>query len=238
MFWTTVGIIGAIVVGVWAVSLFLLRRSIKTFPRYWKTLAEQPGEFVYVALGDSAAQGIGAISPKRSYVSQIAREVATQTGQSVRVINLSQSGAPTDDVMHRQLPELAKYNADLVTLAIGGNDIKRFEAPKFERNIRTIIAQLPKGTFVADAPYFMHGQWEKNAQQMREITQRVSKEYGMRVVPLYDEIKRDGWQAMFTSYGADWFHPNTRGYTVWYRTFWQEIRPTLSSSSAKNHDKI
>jgi acyl-CoA thioesterase I len=228
MAWYVLGAIGALGVLLWAVSLFRLRRSIKTFPRHWKSLAEQPGDFIYVALGDSAAQGIGATSPKESYVSLIARDVAARTGRTVRVINLSQSGAPTDDVIHRQLPLLAEYKADLVTLAIGGNDIRhRLEAPKFERNIRTIIERLPKGTYVADAPYFMHGQWERAAQQMRDITQRVSREQGMHVVRLYDRMKQDGWKSMFTSYGADWFHPNARGYRTWYKAFWDEITDRL-----------
>lgn len=225
MVWYIVGTLWALGVLLWAVSLFRLRRSIKTFPKHWKSLAEQPGDFIYVALGDSAAQGIGATSPKGSYVSLIARDVAAQTGRTVRVINLSQSGAPTDDVMHRQLPLLAQYKADLVTLAIGGNDIRHsLDAPKFERNIRTIIEQLPRGTFVADAPYFMHGRWEADAQKMREITQRVTKEHGLNVVSLYDHMKRDGWKSMFTSYGADWFHPNARGYRTWYKAFWEEIK--------------
>lgn len=229
--WWIIGGIGVGLILLWAVSLVRLRRSIKGFPKYWKTKAEEPGDFIYVALGDSAAQGIGATSPKKSYVSLIAEAVAKTTGRTVRVINLSQSGAPTDDVMHRQLPLLAEYKADLVTLAIGGNDIRhQLDGPKFERNIRTIIKQLPKGTFVADAPYFMHGQWEEGAQQMRDITQRVTKEYGLHVVPLYDLMKQDGWKSMFTSYGADWFHPNARGYRTWYNAFWEEVKNRLPRS--------
>ena len=221
------GVVAASLLTFWVVNLVRLRISIKTFPNFWKAKAQEPGNFIYVALGDSAAQGIGASSPKKSYVTLIAQEVAEHTGRKVRVINLSQSGAPTDDVMHRQLPLLANYTADLVTLAIGGNDIKRFEAPKFERNIRTIIKQLPKGTFVADAPYFMHSQWEANAQQMRDITRRVSAEYDVHIVSLYDLMKHDGWRAMFTSYGADWFHPNNRGYRTWYKAFRDEIMNKL-----------
>ena len=54
------------------------------------------GVLRYVAIGDSAAQGIGASRPDRSYVGVLADDIHAATGRSVRVINLSISGATVD----------------------------------------------------------------------------------------------------------------------------------------------
>jgi acyl-CoA thioesterase-1 len=41
--------------------------------RYWEQLAERRGDVLYVAIGDSTAQGIGAREPPGSYVGQLER---------------------------------------------------------------------------------------------------------------------------------------------------------------------
>ncbi|MHB8274889.1 MAG: hypothetical protein ACYDC9_09005 [Dermatophilaceae bacterium] len=62
---------------------------------------------MYVTLGGSAAQGVGASSPRRGYVSLVAEQLSRSTGRPVRVINLSRSGARVRDVVDEQQPRLA-----------------------------------------------------------------------------------------------------------------------------------
>ena len=55
-------------------GLVQLRANLANYARYWQ---ERPttGEFVYVALGDSAAQAIGASRAERGYVGLLASHI-------------------------------------------------------------------------------------------------------------------------------------------------------------------
>ena len=53
----------------------------------------EPGDLVYVALGDSAAQGIGASTSDNGYVGLVADRLRERTGNPVLGVNLSRSGA-------------------------------------------------------------------------------------------------------------------------------------------------
>lgn len=53
----------------------------------------QQGTLTYVALGDSAGVGVGVDDPAQGYVGVIAKRLAETTGQTVRVVNLSVTGA-------------------------------------------------------------------------------------------------------------------------------------------------
>ncbi|MBW3639915.1 MAG: hypothetical protein KY451_08715, partial [Actinobacteria bacterium] len=81
--------------------------GVDAYASAWKQPRGEPGGLVYVALGDSAAQGIGASSLQRGYISLVADRLAGSTGRPVQVINLSSSGARIRDVIEEQLPELA-----------------------------------------------------------------------------------------------------------------------------------
>ena len=59
---------------------------------------------LWVVLGDSTAQGLGALSPDGGYVGQVLAELRRQTGLPWRVLNLSVSGSLTRDVLGAQLP--------------------------------------------------------------------------------------------------------------------------------------
>src|SRR5919202_3605052 len=71
---------------------------------------------LWVVLGDSTAQGIGAPSWDEGYVGQLLRALDDGSDRRWRVVNLSRSGARTADVLDRQLPALEALAppADLV----------------------------------------------------------------------------------------------------------------------------
>lgn len=47
--------------------------------------------------------------------------------------------------------------------------------------------------------------------------------YGLRSVALHEALRSQGWQAMFTQFSADWFHPNDRGHRVWADASWTAV---------------
>src|SRR6476469_1871327 len=112
---------------------------------------------LWVALGDSMTQGIGASAPDRGWVGQLSERLVAR-GWDHRLVNLGVNGARVEDVLDRQLPTLEALAADggpaaLVTVVIGSNDIvvrrhRRGLAERFGR----MLDLLPEHTVVANLP--------------------------------------------------------------------------------------
>jgi acyl-CoA thioesterase I len=210
---------------VWGVKIGRLALSAGSNADYWAQPRGETGGLLYVSLGDSAAQGIGASDPQHGYVALLANRLRAATGQPVEVVNLSKSGARIRDVLDTQLPALDALDRtpDVVTVAIGGNDIRAYDRATFAAEANRLAAALPAGTYVADAPYFMHGHWERDAAQAARLLRQEATDEGLRPVRLHDALEAQGARAMLTQFAADWFHPNDRGHRVWADAFWQEM---------------
>ncbi len=215
-----------------SVGLLQLRGSVGQYRAYWSLPRGDPGGLLYVALGDSTAQGIGASRPDRGYVGLVAERLRRSTGRPVRVVNLSHSGARIEDLLTDQLPRLRELHPDLVTVAIGGNDVRAFDRGRFMTQVDQLTTALPTGSVLADVPYFMHGRWERDAQQAADTVSRTAARHGLAVVPLHAALARQGAGAMLTEFAADWFHPDDRGYRVWADAFWIRIADLPVSRAA------
>jgi lysophospholipase L1-like esterase len=107
-------------------------------------------EPLWVVLGDSLSQGVGASSIQQSWVLQAQHQLAV-AGLEYRVINLSVSGATVPDVLERQLPALSGLAAApaLVTVLIGSNDVIHHDLrATLLDHYRTLLAALPANSFV------------------------------------------------------------------------------------------
>lgn len=216
-----------VVIIVWQViALLMLRNDVRDYAAYWQSRSSQPGEFVYVALGDSAAQGIGASKPEKSYVGLLAESIAQQAGQKVRVINLSVSGAKLQDLIDSQLPQLANYQPDLITMEIGANDMRDYDETAYRERFEAILQALPaERTVVSNMPYFggIIRPGDSPLQASRVITQLTSQ-YGFAMAELYQPLQAAKKQWI---YAADVFHPNDKGYRIWYGAFWQPVNALI-----------
>ncbi len=219
---------------VWAVGIGRLALSASSNADYWSRPHGQSGGLLYVALGDSAAQSIGASQPAKGYVGLLAQRMRDRTGQPVQVINLSRSGARIRDVLDVQLPALTALGRapDVVTVAIGGNDVRAYDRATFADQADRLTAALPAGTYVADAPYFMHGHWEADAQQAADVLTADAEARGLRPVALPEALRAQGNRAMLTQFAADWFHPNDRGHRVWADAFWEQLADDSAVTAA------
>ena len=223
--WTGAGVLLALLLTVWGSKLWRLQASVDAYASMWEQPRGATGGLIYVALGDSAAQGIGASELRRGYVSLIADRLSKSTGRPVQVINLSSSGARIRDVVEEQLPALAGLRPDLITVDVGGNDLRQYDAATYRSDVSALVAGLPKGAVVADIPYFMHGRAQRDANEAAAFIAERATQGGLVVAPLQETMRARGWQGMFTDYAADWFHPNDRGHRVWADSFWQVIAP-------------
>ena len=202
----------------------ILADNIPVHSAYWRARRELPGDILYIAIGDSAAQGIGASRPARSYVGVIAKRLEKLSGRSIRVINLGISGATLQTALEKELPRFARIKPALVadaivTVSIGANDIAGWDPDRFAAQLDELFSRLPKHAIVADLPSFYFLPGERKAGAGNRILREAADRHGLRVVDLHDTMKRQGMRGVATQFAGDLFHPNDRGYDVWADAF-------------------
>ena len=123
--------------------LALLLVACSTHPDTVRTLPPDRGAaVVYVALGDSTVEGVGASSRTLNYVSLL-HERLRAVYPGAGVANLGVGGATSADVLLRQLDRAIEQRPNLITLSIGPNDITtRVPVEVYEKNLATILSRL------------------------------------------------------------------------------------------------
>jgi lysophospholipase L1-like esterase len=221
----TVLLILALVIG--SIWFYIRIYQTNTYHTYWIERAKQSGELLYVALGDSAAQGIGSTNPTKSYVGVIASKLQTKTGKSIQVINLSKSGAKIQDLVKEQLPKLQKVKPDIVTVAIGGNDALKHSdsVDEFETNFKEVARQLPPHTYLADLAYLDNHHGYEYSLRSHQILDELSEKYQLNPVHLRETTEPHFKDISF--YAIDFLHPSDKSYKVWADTFLKEIEKNI-----------
>jgi lysophospholipase L1-like esterase len=215
--------------GVWRERL---AATLPVNSAYWRERHHEPGELLYVAIGDSAAQGIGASRPGHSYVGVLAERIHRHTGRMPRVANLSISGATVPMAVELELPQLRRLRPDVVTVCIGANDIPTFDPTRFRAGIRALFGDLPSHAIVSDLPSFYFLPSEKRVLEANRIVREEAAERGLVVVGLHALTKRQGLWGVVTQFAGDLFHPNDRGYRVWARAFERALDARLGELAA------
>jgi acyl-CoA thioesterase-1 len=191
---------------------------------------------LWVALGDSAAQGLGAEHPRSGYVGLAHAELIRRTGQQWRVLNLSSSGATIQDVIQEQLPRLAALPAvpDLVSCGVGINDLFRVPVSRVHRLLETLIDAVPDNAVMLDLP-LPAGRWRVGRFAVPYVARVNSTIYaaaGARRLPVA-YVSRHFTPPWAGKFGPDDFHPNDIGYRDWSRAVLQAVAD-LGSASARS----
>jgi acyl-CoA thioesterase I len=207
--------------GRWAAGVTAMREDCLAFAGHWQAhnnrvlAGEGP---LWVVLGDSTAQGLGAPSPEGGYVGQVLAALRCRTGRPWRVLNLSASGALIRDVLNDQLPRLPA-SADLVTCGIGANDILYTGPGKLFADLRTLVATVPDQTILLDLP-LPAGCWGLVGRASVPYVARINRtlhaaaaERGLPVAEVSAHFMPP-WAGKFAS---DCFHPSQHGYRDWSR---------------------
>jgi acyl-CoA thioesterase-1 len=186
-----------------------VRAQKEPFAAAWRAANEAAlrGEGpLWVALGDSMTQGIGAAGISGGWVSQL-RDQLTAEGHQFRLVNLSVTGARVGDVVDDQLPRLEALGVtpDLVTVLIGANDMfPRSRRPGAVGRYAALLDRLPAGrSIVAPLP-----QRNGAALAINALISRAAARGQVRVA----EFPRTGLRSLFGTLAEDHFHPNERGY--------------------------
>jgi lysophospholipase L1-like esterase len=189
---------------------------------------------LWVVLGDSTAQGLGAPGPYGGYVGQTLQQLRRSTGRQWRVVNLSVSGALMRDVVAEQLPRLEGQRPDLVTCGAGANDIL-FSAPgKLFSDLRALLAVVPEGTVMLDLP-LLSGFWGivghmsvPYISRINRVIREVATERSLRVA----EVSRHFVPPWPGKFSVDNFHPSQDGYRDWSRALVEALDAGPAAAAA------
>ena len=230
--------LGAVGYGVWltrhrASWTVLLTNRIPAHHLYWRERGRvREDSVLYVALGDSAALGLGASKPERGYVGLLAEEIGRATGKHVRVRNLAIDGATCAVVLKDELHRVPKETALVCTIDVGANDVWSFEPERFRRELGEVYAALPEGAIVADVPSFSPVPVAGRVARMNRIVHEVAAEHGLTVVPLNATTAVGGPFDAIRNAAGDLFHPNDRGHVRWAEAFLPAVRARLAEAEA------
>lgn len=200
------------------------------------TPSPTPARIQYVALGDSAGFGIGALPGEGGYPPRLARRLR-ETGRDVELVNLSVPGARARDLAGTQLVALRAYSPTLVTVCIGGNDVGESRAPgEFGAAIDEILGELaPLGAAVVlcNVPDVsltpQNGGDPADAADAIALNAELAAVAARRGVPVAD-IYRVSRERLFNDpslISADGFHPSAAGYEVWAEAMFPVVKGAL-----------
>ena len=165
---------------------------------------------LWVALGDSMTQGIGASAYDRGWVGQLSERLRAG-GWDHRLLNLSVTGARVDDVLEAQLPALdaavrSTVPAALVTVVIGSNDVV---SPRHRHGLAdrfaAMLDRLPDGAVVMNLP-----NPHREARRVDALLRDRAASGSIAVADMRGEGPRS-WRGLLA---PDSFHPNDRGYAA------------------------
>jgi acyl-CoA thioesterase I len=207
--------------GRWAEGVTAMREDCLAFAGHWRAhndrVLDGDGP-LWVVLGDSTAQGLGAASPEGGYVGQVLVALRQRTGLPWRVLNLSASGALIRDVLNDQLPRLPA-SADLVTCGIGANDILYTGPGKLFADLRALVATVPDKTVLLDLP-LPTGWWglvgRASVPYVARINRTLYETAAQRGLPIA-EVSAHFMPPWAGKFAPDYFHPSQDGYRDWTR---------------------
>jgi hypothetical protein len=181
---------------------------------------------LWVVLGDGASLGLGASTRAAGYACLVVDALRAVDGAPWRVANLARVGADLDDVVSRQLPELAALTAAapaaLVTCAVGARDV--LDRPGgAQARLRRLLAGLPAGAVVATVPV---PQGNAGALALNDTLRAEAGRHGLHVVDPWDDSR---WRGRW--FGAD-YHPNDVGHAAWARAVLAAVRPDAAGRAA------
>lgn len=191
----------------------------------WNARAHIADGPLWVALGDSTSQGIGAPDPEDSWVPLMLERIRNATGEPWRVINLSMTGAQLVDVLHHQLPRIDDLRAEghsigLVSHLAGANDmISLPNWPRSTGRLRRVLGALPADSVVAR----VGEPFPKGGFMARRLNSLIEAEATRRPFHLFwpwQWPSRDGL-------AADKWHPGPKGYGYMVDLIWDPVRASL-----------
>lgn len=207
--------------------------------KYFRTKIINEKPFVYVALGDSTVEGVGASNKNKSYPSLIHNFIKADHS-ATKFYNFGQRGATTSDVIHNQLEQTLALKPDLITISIGANDIFHAARVKtFEKRINYIlqtlvqntqaiivITTIPDFSLVSAFPKVFRKYCELRSRIFNTVIKDSVHDSGVILVDLYSQVKAFG-RSHPDLIASDGLHPSDVGYLFWAETITSKLQDML-----------
>jgi acyl-CoA thioesterase-1 len=196
---------------------------------FWRNLPPGDGPLL-VVLGDSSAQGVGAVNPLDGWVGVVASHLR-ECHPDLGIRNISLTGAKVAHVVNDQLPVLRSLGERpwQVICAIGSNDVAlldrpldRFDASGFASGIEAIAAAMPRGSVFVEVPYFGTIPHQSRVERSNRIIHEVAERHGHAVAPVH-AASRFPLHRKVRRLAGDIFHPNEIGYRDWAAAILQTL---------------
>jgi len=205
-----------------------------------KQIDEAHKKPTYVAIGASDTQAAGASSLEKGYVTLLHSYLERSTNRKWRLINVGRSGARITDAAQRQLPLALASNPTVVSIWVGGNDVRHRVHPKaFERLLKWMLLMLHSKSgaliLIANLPEMERQPFAKllpeperrflatQSRTYNAIIERLASESGAVLVDL-KSVKEMYDERFFCE---DGLHPNDLGYERIAQRFIEALAPHL-----------
>jgi len=194
----------------------------------------------YVALGDSTGAGVGANG--EGYPELLFQRLKA-AGYPVGILNVSQSGATTSQLLGGQVQKAASKSPDLVTLGVGTNDLwKMVPLDTFRMNVKLIADAMERSgaevivsniTDLSLAPvaavieaFFMvpKAMFVSRLRQFNDVIGALARRPRFTVVDVYGQSRAELASPQGDElFCPDGFHPSPKGYQRWTELLWPQV---------------
>jgi lysophospholipase L1-like esterase len=181
----------------------------------------------YVALGDSLTAGRDDYEPGGApigWARRLAEILGTRTAVPCALTNLAADGADVTAVLEWQLPSVARFGPDLVSVTVGMNDIREpgFSQARFDERFGRLLdgliltgatvltCTLPDIAVILPLPEGLVG---LARQRMRQASDTVREQAAARGALCLDAWSMAG-AADPELFGPDRIHPNAGGHRL------------------------
>ncbi len=201
--------------------------AVPVVPRATQSFGSAGAELKYAVMGDSTSIGQGA-KYEQSYAYASAQHLAKN--HQVKLLNVGVSGAVAKDLLGSQLDKVESYRPDVVLLAVGANDSRRFtSSSSIENSLQAIVDGLKKANpdvlivttgcpAMSPIPRFPpFGASQLAGFRERQINRVYAKIIAKNQLTLAPIALETGpaFAEDPSLFAADKFHPNARGYALW-----------------------
>ena len=192
-----------------------------------RQLVWRPGKFVYVAIGDSTVEGVGASDPSRSCPALVFEKIKNERKRAY-FYNLGKSGARIKDVVELQLAKAVELKPDLITISVGANDLRhRTKLRHFEKDFleliktlsektkaKIIISNIPDLSVVPSIPILVKHLLRFATGRFNRIIKEYAEQFRCILVDLYTGSKIHSRKSTGLI-SEDGLHPSDSGYAIW-----------------------
>jgi lysophospholipase L1-like esterase len=195
----------------------------------------------YLALGDSFTIGTGT-TPNRSFPAKLAR-AWRDAGADVELQNPAVNGYTTDDLIAEELPLVASFRPNLVTLLIGANDIVQgSREDRYRAQLARIHTAIRAGAPEARVVALPQPDWSRSPasagfgdpavlartiERFNAIAREEAERAGAEWIDLFPLMRAQAEKGMFA---PDGLHPSAEAYGEWAR----ELATLLRTGSASS----